>query len=92
MSAANGKKPRYVKTQIQLSKSIVPVYAGLKVAHALHEVTATMDLYHGVRLTQLLEAVYKQGKKDGARNVSESFKKMMKAIPHNNPGQPKKKK
>lgn len=86
------KKPRYVRTAITLSNSIVPIYAGVRVAHALHEVTENISLYKGVRLAQLLEAVYHQGKKDGARTVRDSFENMMKKIPHQNPGQPKKKK
>jgi hypothetical protein len=90
--AKKTKRPRYVKTDIKLSNSIVPVYAGVHVARALHEVTEDMDLYKGVRLSVLLEAVYLQGKKDGARGVEDSFLKMMKTIPHKNPGQPKKKK
>jgi hypothetical protein len=85
------KKPRYVKTNITLSRGIVPLYAGVRVAQALHEVTENMDLYKGVRLSQVLEAVYHQGTKDGARAVRDSFEKMMKGIPHQNPGQPKKK-
>ena len=84
------KKPRYVKTNIQLTSGVVPVYAGVRVAEALHEVTKDMSLYKGVRLTQLLEAVYRQGTKDGARVVRDSFENMMKTIPHQNPGQPKK--
>jgi hypothetical protein len=88
---ARKKKPRYVKTDIMLSNRTVPVYAGVRVGQALHEVTEGMDLYKGVRLSQLLEAVYQQGMKDGARNVRESFEKMMDKIPHLNPGQPKKK-
>ena len=90
--AKKNKSPRYVKTLVPLSKGTVPVYAGVRVAHALHEVTAEMDLYRGVRLGQLLEAVYQQGKKDGAREVRDSFEKMMKQIPHLNPGQPRKRK
>jgi hypothetical protein len=87
-----GKKPRCVKTSIKLSKDTVAIYAGVRVAQALHEVTDGMDLYRGVRLTQLLEAVYQQGKKDGARNVRNEFERMMEKIPHQNPGQPRKKK
>lgn len=75
-----------------MSLGVVPVYAGVKVAHAFREVTAEMDLYRGVRLSELLEAVYIQGKKDGARSVQESFQEMMLDIPHKNPGQPKKRK
>jgi hypothetical protein len=90
--AKKAKHPRSVKTLIPLSRGVVPVYAGVRVAHALHELTADMDIYKGVRLTQLLEAVYQQGKKDGARAVRDSFDAMMRSIPHLNPGQPRKKK
>ncbi len=86
------KRPRSVKTLVPLPKGSVAVYAGVRVAHALHEVTAEMDFYRGVRLAELLEAVYQQGKKDGARQVRESFEVMMKNIPHLNPGQPRKRK
>lgn len=51
------KEPRYIKTSIKLSNRVVAVYAGARVAHALHEVTDGMDLYKGVRLSELLEAV-----------------------------------
>ena len=85
------KRPRYVKTLVPLSKGTVPVYAGVRVAHALSDLTADMDFYKGVRLAQLLEAVYQQGKKDGAREVRDHFDLMMKQIPHLNPGQPRKK-
>jgi hypothetical protein len=85
------KKPRCVRTNIVLAKRTVPIYAGVRVAQALHEVTADMDLYSGVRLSQVLEAVYEQGRKDGARSVRDSFDSMMEGIPHLNPGKPKKK-
>jgi len=85
-------KPRYVKTLVPLSKGEVSVYAGVRVSNALHEVTVDMDFYKGVKLAELLEAVYQQGKKDGARGVRDSFEKMMKQIPHLNPGQPRKRK
>ncbi|QPC31691.1 hypothetical protein IS481_00445 [Caldimonas thermodepolymerans] len=53
-----------------------------------------MTLYHGVRLSQVLEAVYTQGKKDGARTAFEELDKKIrevhKAVPHKNPGKPKK--
>jgi hypothetical protein len=83
------KRPRCVKTLVPMSKSVVPIYAGVRVAHALHELTADMDVYEGVRLAELLEAVYQQGKKDGARDVRDSFEGMMRGIPHLNPGQPR---
>jgi hypothetical protein len=88
--ASKPKKPRIVKTLVPLPKGHVAVYFGKHVAEALHEVTVDMTLYKGVRLGQLLQAVYEQGRKDGARAVKESFDKMMKVIPYRNPGQPKK--
>lgn len=55
-----------------------------------------MTLYHGVRFAQILEAVYTQGQKDGARNVfgelDKKIKEAQKVIPHRNPGQPRKSK
>jgi len=54
-----------------------------------------MDIYKGVRLAELLEAIYNQGKKDGALNaftaIEESIDTTKQAIPHRPPGQPKKK-
>lgn len=85
------KKPRVVKTIVPLPKGSISVYFGTRIAQALHEVTVDMNLYKGVRLGELLQAVYEQGKKDGARQVKDSFEHMMKQIPHRNPGQPKKK-
>jgi hypothetical protein len=58
-------KPRYVKTLVPTSDGNIAVYAGVRVANALREVTRDMDLYQGVKLTQLVEAVYQQGRKDG---------------------------
>ena len=84
------KKPRVVKTLVPLPKGSVPVYFGTRIAQALEEVTVDLTLYKGVRLGELLQAVYEQGKKDGARQVKDSFDHMMKQIPHKNPGQPKK--
>jgi hypothetical protein len=86
------KKARVVKTIVSLPKGQVPVYFGSCVAQALREVTVDMNLYSGVRLGELLQALYEQGKKDGARRVKESFDQMMKQIPHMNPGKPKKRK
>lgn len=84
------KKPRGVRTDIALIDTTIAVYAGKRVSEALNELTSNMTIYHGVKLSQILDAVYTQGKKDGARAVSESFQKMMKEIPHRNPGHPKK--
>ena len=87
-------KPRNVKNIIPLGSKEVAVYATPRVAKALEEVTEDMTLYHGVRLTQLMEAMYQQGKKDGAREafseLDDKLKEVKKAIPHRNPGKPKK--
>ena len=73
---------------------IIKVYAGARVSDALAEVTSDMTLYKGVRLAQLLEAFYSQGKKDGARQAFEAAGKAMRvaeqSVPHRVPGRPKK--
>jgi hypothetical protein len=69
------------------------VYTSARVADALQEVTADMTLYEGVRLLQIMEAVYLQGKKDGARDAFEqidiSLSAIKNALPHRRPGRPK---
>jgi hypothetical protein len=88
-------KPRNVKNIIPLGSKEVAVYATPRVAKALEEVTEDITLYHGVRLAQLMEAMYEQGKKDGAREafseLDDKLKEVKQAIPHRNPGKPKKK-
>lgn len=87
--------PRQVKNIIPMSSQNIAVYASPKVSKAMEEITEDMTLYHGVRLSQVLEAVYKQGQKDGARNaiteIQNNLSKTIKEIPHRNPGKPKKK-
>lgn len=82
---------------VELPKSVVTVYAGARIADALQEITGDMTLYHGVRLAQVLEAVYEQGRTDGRRQVFEEFDKefdklrQRPELKHRNPGRPKKK-
>lgn len=58
------KGPR--RTDLRLSNGdVVVIYAGQKIVDALDEVTGQLDLYHGVRLEQVMEAAYIQGLKDG---------------------------
>lgn len=88
---------RYKKNLIELSdKKTVAVYATRKISTALETVTEDLTLYQGVKLVQLLEAMYEQGKKDGAKTafdaLNEKIKEAEKAIPHRNPGKPKGKK
>ncbi len=87
-------KPRQVKNIIPLGTQDVAVYATPKVAKALEEVTEDMTLYHGVRLAEVMEAVYLQGQKDGARNAIGTLEQALvdakEGVPHRNPGKPSK--
>src|SRR5690349_620804 len=83
------------RTKVTLySGEEVTIYAGSRVQAALAEVSEDMNLYKGVRLSQLLEAVYEQGKKDGARAafevVTNGIADAQKQIPHRKPGRPRK--
>jgi hypothetical protein len=81
-----------VKTLIHLKGQAVAIYAGRSVAEAFQKVSRDMGLYDGVRLTQFLEVLYEQGKKDGARAVFDRVDGLKAGISHRNPGQPKKNK
>ena len=62
------KTTHYIKTKITTSTHLeIVVYAGKRVSDALKEVTEDLTLYKGARLLHVLEAVYTQGRKDGAR-------------------------
>jgi uncharacterized phage protein gp47/JayE len=82
--------------KIQLPNEVVIIYATPRISDALKDVMKDLTLYQGVKLSQLFEAVYNQGKKDGARvafeAISEKVCEAQKAVPHKNPGKPKKKK
>jgi hypothetical protein len=82
-------------TSVALAKSgKVKIYASPKIDIALREITKDMGLYHGVRLAQVLEAVYVQGMKDGARRafarLDEGMTQAKREIAHRIPGRPKK--
>ena len=59
------KGPRRHEFTRPSNGDVVPVYAGQRIGKALDEVMEDMDLYRGVRLNEVLEAVYEQGLKDG---------------------------
>jgi hypothetical protein len=87
------KKPRYVLTTLPLGGSKkISVYAGKQIREALMEVSSTMTIWKGVRLSVVLEAFYLQGKKDGARSVFEKVDGLKGLISYRNPGAPQKKK
>ena len=47
----------------------VVVYSNQKVLNALGEIEEDLNFYKGVRLLQVIEAVYAQGQKDGIERV-----------------------
>jgi hypothetical protein len=86
------KKPRYQKLIVDLPSSKIFLYAGTKVRSALEELKGEMKLYHGVRFTEVLEAVYQQGQKDGRKEIIERMDGIKAAVNYLPPGRPKKKK
>lgn len=84
-------KPRGIRVDVRVdSNRTIAIYTGRRVADALAVVTSEMTLIRAVKLTQVIEAVYEQGKKDGARSVFDSIDCLKASIPHRNPGKPKK--
>ncbi len=91
-------KAKYKLIKIETKNEDISVYANPKIGRALEDIRAKNDLYDGVRLLQILEVVYSQGKKDGARAAFERVDDAMgraitdskRAIPHRNPGKPRK--
>lgn len=84
------KQPRHKKFRMRLQSGAVTVYAGPKVISALEEVTTNMDLYHGVKLWQVLEAVYETGLKNGRREVIEELDRIKGQVKYLPPGRPRK--
>ena len=86
----------YRTIRVQTPNESIAIYTSAGIARAFEELAPSMNLYQGVRLGQLLEAAYRQGKKDGVRvafdKVAEHFDAAKKAIPHLPPGRPRKKK
>jgi hypothetical protein len=85
-------KPKYVKIDFDLAHGPLSVYASPKILTALKEVTADLTLYHGVRLMEILGAVYQQGLKDGRRDVVTQIESMKTNLNYLPPGRPKKSK
>jgi hypothetical protein len=79
---------------LEFSKTEVTIRSSARIMDALEAMTKEMSLYQGVKFAQVLEAVYVQGKKDGAREVFErmdsSLKDAKKEIKHRPPGRPQK--
>lgn len=58
----------------------------------MEEITKDMTLYHGVRLTEVLAAVYQQGQKDGRKEMIEKMDSLKTEVNYLPPGRPKKRK
>jgi hypothetical protein len=84
-------RPRYKRTDIELANITIAVYASPRVANALEELMDDMTLYNGVRLAQVMQAVFETGKKKGREEVFASIEGVKKVLPYRPPGQPKKK-
>lgn len=74
-------------------KGEIAVLASPRTADALEEIVKNADLYDGVKLTQIMEAVYVQGHKDGARQAIEQLEAELttvrKKLAPRRPGRPK---
>ncbi|MET0601669.1 MAG: hypothetical protein ABW167_06735 [Baekduia sp.] len=72
----------------------IAVLASARTADALAEIVQNADLYDGVKLTQIMDAVYAQGRKDGAREaigkVETELKAVQRQLAPRRPGRPKK--
>lgn len=84
-------KSKYQRIDIQLSDRVLPLYVGARIHDALEEVALDMPLYKSVRLSQVLEAAYEQGMKDGRREIIEKMDGIKQATNYLPPGRPKKK-
>jgi hypothetical protein len=84
----------YRTIKLAQQKTSASVYTSPRIADALKDIMANASLYEGVKLTQILEAVHVQGKKDGARETIESLdtqlNNLKRQIPHKRPGRPRK--
>jgi hypothetical protein len=86
---------RTVANKIKLHKKEVTVYASPQIGKTLHDMVSNLSLFEAIKLHQLLESMYEQGKKDGARAAFDALEKKVieaeKLVPHKNPGKPRRK-
>lgn len=78
------------KCNVALSKGDITLYAGAKVQNALKEVTEDMAFYKGVRLSEVMQAVYDQGQKDGRKEIIDKIEAIKKGVNYLAPGRPRK--
>jgi hypothetical protein len=85
------KRRGFRTVKVNLPKEELTVYGSPRLMDAFETINKNMNLYQGVKLGQIMEAIYVQGKKDGAREVFEELDKVKMQIPHRRPGRPPKK-
>lgn len=85
---------RTVNLPVKLVAKPVPIRMSAQRADTLQEIVGEMTLYRGVKLLDIMEAIYLQGCKDGARatfdEIDRNVSQAKKAIPHRAPGRPRK--
>ena len=81
---------KYKKFDVNLPTGALALYAAPKILDALEEVTTGMKLYEGVRLSQVMKAVYEQGLKDGRKEIVDQMIAIEKDTNYLPPGRPKK--
>jgi tartrate dehydratase alpha subunit/fumarate hydratase class I-like protein len=89
-------KSGFKAVKVKLVNTDLTLYAGSRLIGAVQDIVNKASLYEGVKLAQIMEAVYLQGQKDGARRAFEQIDQNValakKIVPHKRPGQPKKRK
>jgi len=89
-------KRGFKSLKVKLVSTDLTLYAGSRLLGAVQDIINNARLYEGVKLSQIMEAVYIQGQKDGAKKAFEQIDYHLalakKAVPHKRPGQPRKRK
>ncbi len=89
-------KRGFKAVKLRLVNTDLTLYAGSRLTAAVQDIVNKASLYEGVKLAQIMEAVYLQGQKDGARlafeQIDQNVALAKRSVPHKRPGQPKKRK
>lgn len=90
MSASKVKRRGPRLLPVELPGGEAKVYANARVADALQELLEDMTLYNGVRFAQVAEAIYRQGVRDGRRDVFLELQRLEDdpKLKYRNPGRP----
>jgi len=88
-------KSKYKRMTVPLdSKHSLTLYVGQHTRNAVRDVFDDLHMYKEVKVIQVMEAYYEQGKKDGRKEMVETMDAMMDSVKSNvnylGPGRPKK--